>query len=254
MSFFPRHCGHQSLHCGLNFRTDCALFYFKYMTYSYSDNSVYTKKHCGNLTTAFVVVFLATFLMQCMDVESNPGPDTRNNRDRGGDYLRAGTETRDVRRRSGTNTDRTPHDTASYTLGDIILKMESFQAQMVELMSRRLQQVDKNQTVLSDNIHTLNERFRSLQSQNDQLREDVVYLSAKCEALERRCGQLYDGQSDVFRTTRDLDDQLDKLEAHSRRNNVRFFSVIEDPNEDYKAYVHSGQTTEQFLSLQNLDQ
>ena len=71
-----------------------------------------------------MVVFLATFLMQCVDVESNPGPDTRNNRDRGGDYLRAGTETRDVRRRSGTNTDRTPHDTASYTLGDIILKME----------------------------------------------------------------------------------------------------------------------------------
>ena len=121
-------------------------------------------------------------------------------------------------------------------------------------MSRRLQQVDKNQTVLSDNIHTLNERFRSLQSQNDQLREDVVYLSAKCGALERRCGQLYDGQSDVFRTTRDLDDQLDKLEAHSRRNNVRFFSVIEDPNEDYKAYVHSGQTTEQLLSHQNMDQ
>ena len=116
--------------------------------------------------------------------------------------------------------------------------MESFQAQMVDLMSRRLQQVDGNQTVLPDNIHTLNERFRSLQSQNGQLREDVVYLSAKCEALEQHCGQLYDGQSDVFRTTRDLDDQLDKLETHSRRNNVRFFSVIEDPNEDYKACVH----------------
>ena len=77
--------------------------------------------------------------MQCMDVESNRGPDTRNNWDRGGDYLRAGTETRDVRRRSGSNTDRTPDDTTSYTLGDIVLKMESFQAQMVELMSRRLQ-------------------------------------------------------------------------------------------------------------------
>ena len=65
-----------------------------------------------------------------------------------------------------------------------------------------------------------------------------MYLSEKCEALERCCGQLYDGQSDVFRTTRDLDDQLEKLETHSRRNNVRFFSVIEDPNEDYKACVH----------------
>ena len=81
-----------------------------------------------------------------------------------------------MRRRSGANTDRTPHETASYILGGIVLKMESFQAQMVDLMSRRLQQVDGNQTVLSDNIHTLNERFRSLQSQNDQLREDVVYL------------------------------------------------------------------------------
>ena len=65
-----------------------------------------------------------------------------------------------------------------------------------------------------------------------------MYLSEKCEALERRCGQLYDAQSDVFRTTRDLDEQLEKLEAHSRRNNVRFFNVSEDPNEDYKACVH----------------
>ena len=42
----------------------------------------------------------------------------------------------------------------------------------------------------------------------------------------------------MFRTTCDLDDQLDKVEAHSRRNKVRFVNVIEDPNEDYKACVH----------------
>ena len=65
---------------------------------------------------------------------------------------------------------------------------------MVELMSRRLHQVDENQALLSDNIHTLNERCRSLQSRSDQLREDVEYLSAKCGELERHCGQLYDGQ------------------------------------------------------------
>ena len=65
---------------------------------------------------------------------------------------------------------------------------------MMELMSRRLQQVNENQAVLSDNIHTLNERFISLQSRSDQLREDVEYLSAKCGAWERHCGQLYDGQ------------------------------------------------------------
>ena len=110
-----------------------------------------------------------------------------------------------MRRRSGSNTDRTPHD--------IVLKIESFQAQMVELMSRRLQQVDENQEVLSDNIHTFSERFRSLQSQNDQLREDVEYLSATCGALERRCGQLYEGQSDVLRTTHDLDNQMDELKS-----------------------------------------
>ena len=115
-----------------------------------------------------------------------------------------------MRRRSGSNTDPTiPRPTL---LGDIILKMESFQAQMVELMSSRLQQVDENQAVLSDNIHTLNERCRSLQSQNDQLREDVEYMSAKCGAWERHCGQLYDGQYmlDKLRTTRDLDKQMDK--------------------------------------------
>ena len=42
--------------------------------------------------------------------------------------------------------------------GDIVLKMESFQTQMMELMSRRLQQVDENHAVLSVNIHTLPSR------------------------------------------------------------------------------------------------
>ena len=159
------------------------------------------------------MVFLSTCLMQRVDTESNPGPDTRNNWERAGDYLRADTKTRDLRQRSSTDTDRTPHDTASYTLGDTVLKMQSFQAQMVECMSRCLQQVDENQTVLSDNIHLLNKWFRSLQSQNDQLREDIEYLLTKCKALERPCRQFFAGQSDMFQTTRDLVDQTDKLHS-----------------------------------------
>lgn len=80
VKFVPLRGGYQSSQC-LHIRTDCALFYFTYLTHSYSDNTALQKKthRCGKLTAALVVVFLARFLMLCMDVEINPGPGSKYN-------------------------------------------------------------------------------------------------------------------------------------------------------------------------------
>ena len=74
---------------------------------------------------------------------------------------------------------------------------------------------------------------RQLQTVNDQLSADVQYLSAKCHDLEQRCNASDDRQEYFSRVTTNLDDHVDKLEAFSRRNNVRFFNVYEGENEDY---------------------
>ena len=80
--FLPScHGDYQSSHF-LHVRTDCALFYFTCRTYSYSDNTTIQRKtHCGKLTAGLVIVFLARFFMQRIDVESNPcpGPGSKYN-------------------------------------------------------------------------------------------------------------------------------------------------------------------------------
>ena len=83
VKFVPLRGGYQSSQC-LHIRTDCALLYFTYLTHSYSDNTSLQKqtkktRRCEKQTAALVVVFLAMFLMQCMDVESNPGPGSKYN-------------------------------------------------------------------------------------------------------------------------------------------------------------------------------
>ena len=84
-------------------------------------------------------------------------------------------------------------------------------------------------------MQTLNAWCRSLQTENDHLAVDVKYLAAKCEALEQQGGNLCDWRDYLSRATSDLADHIDKLEAFSRRNNVRFFNVCETTNEDYNS-------------------
>ena len=65
----------------------------------------------------------------------------------------------------------------------------------------------------------------------------MKYLSARCESLQQYREDLNDWQDQLSGTTRELGDHLDRLEAFSRRNDVRFFNVHEGPGEDYKSCV-----------------
>ena len=57
---------------GLYFYSDCALFNFSYVTYTYDESCTHRKARFGIVTAACVSVFLARLLLMCMDVESNP--------------------------------------------------------------------------------------------------------------------------------------------------------------------------------------
>jgi len=48
------------------------------------------------------------------------------------------------------------------------------------------------QTTLSITLSNLDTGCHSLQCENNQLKEDVRYLSARCEILQNQVGNLYD--------------------------------------------------------------
>ena len=81
------------------------------------------------------------------------------------------------------------------------------------MIDRYLQQVDQDQAALANGVCTLKEQYRSLQSENELLKEDVKYQSARCESLQQYCEDLNDGQYKFSGTTRELVDHLDILEA-----------------------------------------
>ena len=231
VKFVPLRGGYQSSQC-LHIRTDCALFYFTYLTHSYSDNTSLQKKtrRCGKQTAAFVVVFLARFLMQCMDVESNPGPGSKYNWEGGSNSLQREGRPQDAPRHnqhSNTAPNQTPLADLTDFLAAALKKIESSQTQLEEKIGRRLRQVDQDQADLANGICTLTEQHRSLQAENESLKEDVKYLSARCESLQQYCENLYDWQDQLSSATRELDDHLDRLDAFSRKNNLRFFNVHE---------------------------
>ena len=63
---------------GLYFYSDCALFGFFYVTYTYDESCIHRKARFGIVTAVCVSVFLARLLLMCMDVESNLGPGFRD--------------------------------------------------------------------------------------------------------------------------------------------------------------------------------
>ena len=65
---------------GPYFYSDCALFNFSYVTYTYDKSCTHRKARFGIVTAVCVSVFLARLLLMCMDVESNPGPGVRDTR------------------------------------------------------------------------------------------------------------------------------------------------------------------------------
>ena len=75
----PRHCGFHSA-IGLHFCTDCSLFNFSYVSYTYNEKFTYRKTRFGTVTAVCLAVFPARLLLLCMDVERNPGPGVMDTR------------------------------------------------------------------------------------------------------------------------------------------------------------------------------
>ena len=220
-----------------------------------------------SLVTYTAVVFLAGYLLTCGDVESNPGPGPGERLD----YpwrqppTRHGTTTDTITRQAACSAgersaNQTRYHSANTTASasgpsGALTRMEAYILQLSHDTAKRLQQMDRQQTTLSNTMSNLSRRrssflltgswlpntnkkkknldtrCQSLQCKNDQLKEDVRYLSARCEILQNQVGNLYDWKDHSHDLCQSTDAKVDKLEFFSRRNNVRVFNVYEEPDE-----------------------
>ena len=196
-----------------------------------------------SLVTYTAVVFLAGYLLTCGDVESNPGPGPGERLD----YpwrqppTRHGTTTDTITRQAACSAgersaNQTRYHSANTTASasgpsGALTRMEAYILQLSDDTTKRLQQMERQQTTLSNTLSNLDTRCQSLQCENDQLKEDVRYLSARCEILQNQVGNLYDWKDHFHDLCQSTDDKVDKLEFFSRRNNVRFFNVYEESDE-----------------------
>ena len=142
-----------------------------------------------SLVTYTAVVFLAGYLLTCGDVESNPGPGPGERLD----YpwrqppTRHGTTTDTITRQAacsaGERSDnQTRYHSANTTASasgpsGALTRMEAYIIQLSDDTTKRLQQMERQQTTLSNTLSNLDTRCQSLQCENDQLKEDVRYLS-----------------------------------------------------------------------------
>ena len=196
-----------------------------------------------SLVTYTAVVFLGGYLLTCGDVESNPGPGPGERLD----YpwrqppTRHGTTTDTITRQAACSAgersaNQTRYHSANTTASasgpsGALTRMEAYILQLSDDTAKRLQQMERQQTTLSNTLSNLDTRCQSLQCENDQLKEDVRYLSARCEILQNQAGNLYDWKDHFHDLCQSTDDKVDKLEFFSRRNNVRFFNVYEESDE-----------------------
>ena len=90
-------------------------------------------------------------------------------------------------------------------------------------------------------IHTLKVQVSELQSKNNHLEESLNFAHSEIDNLKNRLEDLEETISYHQQDVRSLHEEMKlekargvKLESHSRRNNLRFFNIPEQPgNENY---------------------
>ena len=114
-------------------------------------------------------------------------------------------------------------------------------ADLQRLMEQQTQAINDK---LASQVGTLREDIDCVLNTVQTIASDIADLKERTRTLESTCDKLYEKQDDVAETVDDLqedleelktryDEELDKLEAFSRRDNLRFFGLAETPGETF---------------------
>ena len=154
----------------LCFRAVCGSFYWTFQIFMKKRaqrNAAMSRSAGLTLNTpimAVIVVFLSTFLLQCGDVESNPGPDPR------------------TRQTTLTQLKDCSPPTDEPTITDVF-KMLTTMDQKMTTMDKK---IDSIHATVEDQINMIRTEFEAVQKENRELKEKVDSLENKLDDLEGR--------------------------------------------------------------------
>lgn len=207
----------------LDLHVDCGYFFMKQLRFMRSDVPLRRQGRFG-VVTASAIIFLAGFLLSCGDVEANPGPGHHGNGYFSKFFGRStSSQPKNAVENDTSHTTPRPFDTDPDD--PLHMRMLSMAGYPQQHYSNKGFSVDK----LTESVDKLESWCQSLQEENDEMKHDLSFLTSKCFLLQEECESLNQWK-DLF--VEKMDDQMDKLEAFSRRNNVRFFNVFQEQDEN----------------------
>lgn len=110
-----------------------------------------------------------------------------------------------------------------------------------------IQRIIDNQTAAFDEkftniiteISTIKTSIQSLSCDVAELKQRTVAVEASCEKVQEKQDELQevveDLEEDIAQMKKEMNDELDKLEAISRRDNLKFFNIPESPDQRYES-------------------
>lgn len=163
------------------------------------------------------LTFWGSFLLQCGDVEQNPGPKAP----RASDSFRQTRLTSASARRTSTDTGSgqdsrqtsPPPSSQQPTMADLMERMDSLTSTMnckFDGVERAIRDLTDQCTSLQSGVRELVEEVGILRKENQDLKRTNSELMAKVEVLEKK---------------------TDDLEGRSKRNNLIFYGIARGKNE-----------------------
>lgn len=204
------------------------------------------------LLTMSAFVFIAGYLLSCGDVEANPGP-ARSGEERN-TYLRYLANHNNYPAVSGGADPypwvvpaSVPASTPSYYGGvqqhnlhqhsaveggplDLATMQRLFDTQERKFQSLNSELMTKMDSSFSD----VRKQIQSIQSKADDLEQNYFSMLQETRATHAAVTTL---EERLNQTAAELDDKIDKLEAFSRRDNLKFFNIAQSADEDYYTCV-----------------
>ena len=204
-------------------RVDCPLYYWWYV--HFKRDRVNTAFTCGQLLrpctfvmTCVVVFTIGSLLLQCGDVEQNPGPDRSQ-------------ECSDPDRNSPT-----PRGSGNGDGGDTILDgMQKLLQQMFTEQEEKLKQcissvrdqvadISKSLKTLHGEVADLRQRTEAMESATENVCHKASEQRAAIDNLEDRLNRMQE----------EFDKKADRLESFSRRDNLKFCGIAESAGETFE--------------------
>lgn len=166
-----------------------------------------------------VLLFWGGLLLQCGDVELNPGPVPPTKTDN----MRQ-TRLNSAARSASADRGATPSDTSAKS------RPGSEEPTIVDVMAM-LQEMSRTNKNMDSKLDDVKKDVKALGEQYDALRDEVRSLRGEVEELRNQNDNLGKVNSELCEKMESLERKTDDLEGRSRRSNLLFYGVVRKDSE-----------------------